>query len=194
MSTISTDNYTIGSGNLYFCATVADDKLKFDTVTASLLTSSYNLGNVIDTELNVDVTYIDHWISVKGKRVKDKTIANTTSVMLNFSFDEMNSDNMKKFFMASDGATSEMWVVQDVAAEGSALLRVDTDIGQDLTYYIPKCTLKPDGALSLNDEDWHSAPMVLEVLQYISGDTANATINASWLVAPFGIISTATVA
>lgn len=187
MGTISTDNYTIGSGQLYFCATIADDKLK----TASLQVAAYSLGNVIDTELNVDITYLDHWISVKGKRLKDKTIANTTSVMVNFSFDEMNENNIKKFFLATDGVTNELRVVQDSTSEGCAVLVVDTDIGQDMTYYIPKCTLKPDGALSLNDEDWHSAPMVLEVLQYIDGDTAVATWNATWLVAPFGIIDTA---
>ena len=34
-------------------------------------------------------------------------------------------------------------------------------------------------------------PMVIEVLQYIDGDTSNGTWNATWLVAPFGIIDTA---
>lgn len=188
MGTISTDNYTIGSGQLYFCATIADAKLKNAT---TFQVNAYSLGNVIDTELNVDVTYIDHWISVKGKRLKDKTIANTTSVMINFSFDEMNENNLKKFFMATDGIANELRIVQDTTSEGCAVLVVDTDIGQDMTYFIPKCTIKPDGALSLNDEDWHAAPMVIEVLQYIDGDTANGTWNATWLVAPFGLIDTA---
>lgn len=186
MSTISTDNYTIGSGQLYFCATVADSRL----TGTHLMVNNYSLGNVTDTELNVDVTYIDHWVSVSGKRLKDKTIANTTSVTVNFNFDEMNYNNLKRFFMGSDNSASVFSVAQNTTDEGCAILKIDTDIGQDMIYYIPKCTLKPDGALTLNDEDWHSAPMVLEVLQYTSGDTSVASWNATWLVSPFGEIDT----
>jgi len=182
--TISTGNYTIGSGTIYFCGSIGDQKV----LGTSLQNSNYSLGNIVDTEMSLDVSYVDHYVSVDGKRIKDKSVAVTSVLQLNFTFDEMNQTNMQRFFLGTASA-SEIRVLQDTVAEGSAQLKVETDIGQDMLYKIPKCTLKPDGALSLNDEDWHQAPMMLEVLQYTTGETAgNATLNSSLLLIPFGAI------
>ena len=188
MTTISTGNYTIGGGKLYFSTTIANASLETLASTATVTafqSTARNLGNIVNIDINPDISYVDHFISVKGKRVKDKTIANTESVMINFTFDEMNMDNLNKFFLGSLTA-SVIKVFQNQLDEGSAHLVVDTDIGQDMIYIIPKCVLKPDGALNLTDEAWHEAPMILEVLEYRSADGTNAT----WLAAPFGRIDT----
>lgn len=183
---ISTDNYTIGGGELFFNTTVAHS----DLTGTAFETTANSLGNVMNIEINPEVEYIDHWVSVKGKRVKDKTVANTVSLMINFTFDEMNQDNLDKFFLGSSNA-SDIKVLQNTLLEGSARLKIDTDIGQDLVYEIPKCTLKPDGALTLSEDTWHEAPMILEVLEYQNNDTTNATDNAVWYPgAEFGKIET----
>ena len=184
MATISSSNYTVGGAHLYYSSTIAHTDLLNGTVFEN---TDHNLGNVVTSEISPDVTYLDHYISVNGKRVKDKVVTTMSSVMINFTFDEMNDDNLNRFFQGNLTA-SRISVVQNALDEGSAKLVVETDIGQDMAYVIPKCTIRPDGALSLSEEDWHTAPMVLEVLQYQSGDSSNATVNATWVANPYGIV------
>jgi len=185
-STISTDHYTIGGGELYFAATIADEKMLSGSA-PTFCDNAHSLGNITDVSITPDVTYIDHYVSSKGKRVKDKTVANTVSLNIGFTFDEMNYANINKF-MLGDLSGSTVKVLQNTLEEGSAVLRVNTDIGKSMVYRIPKCTLKPEGDLSLNEEDWQTGAFNLEVLEYVDGDSSNATINASWIAAPFGIL------
>lgn len=185
-STISTNNYTIGGGELYYSATVAEPKMLSGTA-ASFCDQAHSLGNIMDVSITPDVTYIDHYVSSKGKRVKDKIVANTVSLNIGFTFDEMNVGNISKF-MLGDVSGSTISVLQNTLQEGSAVLRVNTDIGKSMVYRIPKCTLKPEGDLSLTEEDWQTGAFNLEVLEYVDGDSSNATVNASWIAAPFGIL------
>jgi hypothetical protein len=195
---INTANYTIGGAKLYFCSTVADERLNTSliSINASIQTNTYSYGNIVTSDITPEVTYVEHWTSSNGKRVKDKISANTSMVSISFTFDEMNQFNLGKFFMGTSTASS-VQVLQDTLDEGCAALVIKTDIGQDLTYFIPKCVIRPDGALDLNAEDWHSAPMIVEVLEYQTGDsaaanaTANASINTAWIAAPFGRVDTA---
>lgn len=185
--TINTENLTIGGAKLYFCSTIADGRC-IPISNASIQTNSYSLGNIVTSEITPEVTYVDHFTSSNGKKVKDKTAAVTSMIRVGFTFDEMNPSNLSKFFMG-DLVGSSIQVLQNTLDEGCANLVVKTDIGQDLTYIIPKCVIRPDGALNLADEDWHQAAMTLECLEYQSGDSAVASVNATFLVSPFGRIS-----
>jgi len=195
--TINTENYTIGGAKLYFCSTIADEKCLVGLTgeVASIQNTSYDLGNVVTSDITPEVTYVEHYVSSSGKRVKDKVVANTSQIMISFTFDEMNQDNLSKFLMGTTSA-SDIYVLENTLDEGCANLVVQTAIGQDLVYSIPKCVIRPDGALDLNTEDWHTAPMVIEILEYQAGDsssanaTANASINTAWLLSPFGRVST----
>jgi len=180
MATISSGNYTVGGAHLYYSATIGH----VDLLGTAFETTDHNMGNIVTSEISPDVTYLDHYISVNGKRVKDKIVSTMSSVTIPFTFDEMNAANMAKFFMG-DLTASKIKVVQNELEEGCAKLVVQTSIGRDLVYNIPKCTIRPDGAISMNEEDWHTAPMVLEVLQY-QADDGNSTDNATWVAAPFG--------
>lgn len=185
--TINTENLTIGGAKLYFCSTIADRKC-LPLGNASIQTTTYSLGNIVTSEITPEVTYVDHFTSSNGKRVKDKTAAVTSMIRVGFTFDEMNPSNLSKFFMGNL-VGSDIQVLQNTLDEGCANLVVKTDIGQDLTYVIPKCAIRPDGALNLADEAWHQAGMVLECLEYQSGNQSNATVNATFLISPFGRIS-----
>ena len=182
MTTINTDNYTISGVELFFDTTVGHASLLTGT---SFQSTTRSLGNVVTAGLTPDVTYVDHFVTRKGKKVKDKTIANMSLITIDFSFDEMNQDNLNRFLLGS-AVGSDIRVLQNTLEEGAAQLLINTDIGQDLVYRIPKCTLKPNGAMDFSDETWHEGPMQLEVLEYQDGDTSNATLNASYLVFPFG--------
>lgn len=187
MGTIDTDSYTVGGIELYFDSTIAEDSL---TTGTTFQTTARSIGNIVTSGLSSDVTYVDHFISVNGKRKKDKVVANTSVVTINFTFDEMNQDNLAKFTLSSSSA-SELLVLQNTLDEGSAQLMVKTSIGQDLIYRIPKCVIKPEGDLTFDAENWHEAPMSIEVLEYTDGENASATVNAIWLAAPMGKIDTA---
>lgn len=181
--TISTDNYTIGGAALYYDTTVATSALN-TLASSGIRTSTNSFGNIVSLEMSPEVTYIDHWVSTNGKRVKDKIVENTTQININFTVDEISLENMARFFMGSTTG-SVIDVLESTLDEGSAQIYFTTNIGRNITYDIPRCTIRTDGALNTNAEDWWSAPMVLEVLEYSTAQGSNAT----WLGAPFGKIT-----
>ena len=175
-------NYTIGGCHLYFSSTVA-----FTTVASKTAfeTTAHSLGNIVVAEIAPDISYIDHYISVNGRRVKDKTVNNLEAINISFTFDELNQSNISKFLMGTSTA-SVINVLNNTLDEGCARLVVETAIGNDIVYTIPKCAVKPDGNWSMNAESWHEIPMRIEVLKYTAGDTAVGTDNTTWLAAPYG--------
>lgn len=187
MATVNTNNYTIGGVDLYFEASVAHASLIDTTGTvtpgSNFRTTARSLGNVVTSEIGLDVTYIEHWVSVNGSRRKDKIQANTRSLTIPFTFDEMNDANLKKFFLASTiGGANKFAVLQNPLNEGAVSLLFRSDIGPDLVYSIPKAVIRPDGNLTTNTEDWWTGPMVIEVLHYSTG---------SWASKPYGVLDTA---
>jgi len=178
MSTLSTNNYTIGQVSLFYNATIAWD----DLTTATMLLDAYNLGNIVTSEIMPNVTYIDHYISDDGRRRKDFTALGEVNVTIPFTFDEMNSGNIQKFFLGSLLATDRIAPFELPLQMGCARLRFTTEVGNDLEYIIPKCTLRPDGAMGINPEDWWQSNMVIDVLFYDTG---------SWASKPYGYLSTA---
>jgi hypothetical protein len=172
MATVNTDNYTIGQIDLYFEASVNHASLLATKTSVStgkggaFRTATRNLGNIVTSEFGSDTTYVDHYIHSCGKRVKDKVAANTFSLSIPFTFDEMNEDNLQRFFLASSLGTHKLAPLEEPIKEGSAQLVFRTDVGQDLTYFMPKVQIRPDGPMSISDEEWWTGPMVLEVLHY----------------------------
>ena len=185
--TINTGNLTIGGAKLYFCSTVADPKC-IPLGNASIQTNNYSLGNIVTSDLTPAITYVEHYSSSNGKRVLDKEVAVTSMITVGFTFDEMNIANLGKFFMGNVTG-SVIKVLQSTEDEGCANLVVKTDIGQDMTYVIPKCVIRPEGGLNLDAEKWHEAKMQLKVLEYLSGNSGNATVNATFLISSFGRLS-----
>lgn len=185
MATISTGNYTIGGCDLYFSSTIGLTTLASPT---AFDTAAHSLGNIVVGEIAPEISYIEHWISVNGRRVKDKTVNNTEAINISFTFDELNKANLNKFFMGTESA-SVITVLNNTLDEGCAVLKVTTAIGNDIRYTIPKCTLKPDGGWSMNTESWHEIPCMIEVLKYTSGDSTNGTDNTAYLAAPYGKVT-----
>ena len=191
--TIDSDNYTIGGAKLYYNATVGSQDC---FATTGFWTAANNLGNIVSAELTPDMTYVEHWKSLNGKRVKDKEVVNTSAINISFTFDEMNQTNLRRFLLGTDSTASKFYVLDNTLEEGCGQLVIETDIGQDLIYRFPKATLRPDGALNFDPESWHEMSMTLNILEYISGDYTNASptiqtsVNASWLLMPFGEVDT----
>ena len=190
MATKSTDSYSIGAVDLYFEASIAHSSLLATApavasgLGGAFRTSGHNLGNIVTAEINPEVTYVEHWVSDCGMRKRDKKAANVVSMSIPFTFDEINEGNLQKFFLASNLSTTKLAVFEEPIQEGSAQLVFRTDVGQDMTYFIPKCTIGPDGALAANAEDWWTGPMVLDIMYYDTG---------SWASKPYGMILASTI-
>jgi len=191
MGTLSTGNYTVGGISLFFSATVADASLLatipgFSGKGSAFRTATlqHNLGNIVTSEITPDVTYLEHFVADKGRQKKNKISANMTNISIPFTFDEMSSTNLQRFFLASVVATTpgtkSLAVFEKALQEGSAQLYFNTDVGKDMIYFIPKCILRPDGALGGGDgSEWWSGPMVLDILHY---DTSH------WASKPYGFV------
>ncbi len=184
MATVNTDNYLITGVDLYFEASIAHASL-LDTsgttmVGSSFRTSSRNLGNITTADISPEVTYVEHFIAVQGARRKDKTVANQESITIPFTFDEINENNMQRFLLASSLGDNKLAPMQKALLEGSVSLKVTTDVGNDMVYSIPKAIIRPDGNLTFGDgSDWTTAPMVIEVLYYDTGQ---------WASKPYGVL------
>jgi hypothetical protein len=189
--TLNTANLTIGGAKIYYNATPGHP----DCLGAAFQVAANSLGNIVSADITPENTYVEHFTSNQGKLVRDKEVVTQSALNINFTFDEMNQANFQRFFFGTASA-SMVYPLQSNVEEGSAQVVVETQIGQDLTYQIPKCNLRPAGALTLNPESWHEAPMTLSILEYLDGDysvanaTYSATINASWLAFSFGRIDT----
>jgi hypothetical protein len=190
--TIDTGNLTIGAAKIYFNATVGHPDC---LATQAFRTTANSLGNIVSADITPENTYVEHFTSNQGKRVRDKEVVTQSAINVSFTFDEMNMANLRRFFFGTTNA-SYVFPLQSNIAEGSAQIVVQTQIGKDMIYQIPKCNLRPAGGLTLNPESWHEAPMQLSILEYLDGDYTNvngttaASVNASWLAFEFGRIDT----
>jgi len=180
MSTINVNNLTIGAAEIYFAEGAAK------TPTATVMTAStVKLGNITVSEIVPDVTYVEHYISVKGQRRKDKEVAVTKGLSVPFTFDELTASNFTKFVLGSDIGTKQTKVMGDSILEGRAVVDFQTDVGKDFRFVIPKCNLKADGGLTLNSDDWISGNFILEVLY---SDTYHVEGSLSQAEAPYGYV------
>lgn len=190
MSTVDSDSYTIGGVDLYFNASpgyaslLATDPAVASGLGGAMRSNTNNLGNITSVEINPEVSYIEHFISDCGLQKRDKKATNMTSMTINFTFDEINSANLKKYFAASTLGTGKLAVFEQALTEGAAQIVFKTNVGQDLTYFIPKCTISADGPLGINRDDWWTGPMTLDVLFYDTG---------SWASKPYGMVLASTI-
>jgi hypothetical protein len=180
MATINYENYTLGGIDVYFEASVGHaDLLSGTPVGDNFRTGTRNLGNIVSAEFNPETTNLEHWISVRGSRKKDAEQIMTKSLTIPVVFDEINENNMKRFFMASSLGNNKLAVMEQPLIYGSVSLYVNTDIGTSMVYSIPKATIKPDGAMALNTEDWWTGPMSIDVQYHDTGQ---------WASKPYGVL------
>ena len=186
MST-NTNDYSVGMARIYWTnpGTVAT---QVDSVIGAIAlgaANAYDLGNVTAAEIGLDVTYLEHFISYAGDRRKDKTAAITKVINIPVTFDQINATTLTHFFSASPISSSRHIVLaKDTQPPvGCGVLVFYTDTGKDFYYAIPKGSIKAEGALSFNAEDWMNIPMSIEVLHH---STYNARSSAT--PAPFGFI------
>ena len=155
------------------------------------------IGNITDISINPDVTYLEHYITdTTGARIKDHVVVSQKNITVSFTFDEINAANFRKFLLGTDKSASAITgsplftPLTSALTYGSAQLYFRTDVGNDFVYMIPKCTIRPDGGMSMSSEDWWSGPMVLEILSH-DWYPNNVCTPADSVNAKYGLVSVA---
>jgi len=185
LPTVSTGNYTIGMVDLYFEATVAHASLLATDSTVetgkggAFRTDARSLGNIVGLELNPDITYVDHFVADRGTRKKDKTTTSMVSLTIPFTFDEMNYNNLQRYFVGSSLSNTTIAPFEKALFTGCAQMVFRTDVGKGMTYFIPKCQIRPNGSLAISGESWWTGPCVLEILYYNTDH---------WASKPYGLV------
>lgn len=182
---IRSANYSVGMAYIFIHNTAGSTGLA--SIDEQIASASYHthfmVGNTTAVEISPDVTYLDHFISVNGERRRDKTVSTTHSITISFTFDEINSTNIKRFLYGETAvAASPTFIVNaSPVKEVAAQVVFRTAVGRDFVYKIPTAALKADGGLSFESEDWLNANMTLDVL-YNNSYTHNSTS------APYGYV------
>jgi hypothetical protein len=86
----------------------------------------------------------------------------------------VDGEEVKVSFTYTTWASAQFPIAGASFIEGAARLEVHPDSGRGLRFdvIIPKCILKPNGAIGLDDKKWLEVPMTLEALD----DTANTPL------------------
>jgi hypothetical protein len=85
-----------------------------------------------------------------------------------------DGEEVKVSFTYATWASAQFAIAGASFIEGAARLEVHPDAGRGIRFdvIIPKCILKPNGAIGLDDKKWMEVPMILEALD----DTANTPL------------------
>lgn len=83
------DNYTLGKGIIYF-----------DQLVGGVNQGELDLGNAPVVTLSIDLDTLEHFSSRGGLRAKDKRVVSEITPVINFTLDELTSENFALLFMA----------------------------------------------------------------------------------------------
>jgi hypothetical protein len=209
---ISSTNYSIGMPDVYFDNTgVTNNTVTTTTANSCLRTllnaiavdgstaarALYSLGNLSEASLTPEYSTLDHFISVNGSRLKDKTIITEKNLSINLTFDELNMKNLERFLMATDDDSTAAAVMDTVAPEGSAVLVYNSAYGTSFFYAIPRCTLTANGDLAFSGENWITGGLKLSVLALTGFNptalaAGHGTLPVGLTSAPYGWIQNET--
>jgi hypothetical protein len=98
------DNYTLGKGIVYF-----------DQLVGGVNQGELDLGNAPAVTLAINLDTLEHFSSRGGLRAKDKRVVSEITPVINFTLDELTSDNFALLFMAD--VTEVNQAAASVAAE-----------------------------------------------------------------------------
>lgn len=177
MATGNINKLTVGGANIWIGINVESSTLN-------------KIGNITVGAITPNNTYVEHFISDKGARRKDKEVAITKGINVSFTFDEIDGTNLDRFVLGSANSATSLkqisYVLSRSFVECRAIIDFKTNVGKSFRYVIPKANLKADGGLPLTAEDWMSANMTLECLHHSSYYPGDKRLGST--LAPFGFL------
>lgn len=158
-SSPSTTLYTLGKG----VVTIAeyDDN--------DVLGEYVDVGNAPEFSLELSEEKLEHYSSRSGAKRKDKEVTIQVGYMINFVLDEFSVANLVKFLRGTLVGTYQITANTALTKEFAVRFTSDNATGPNQIWNFHRCTLKPNGALSLISDEWNTMPFTGEGLD----DTTN---------------------
>lgn len=169
----------IGTGAYTVSASVFNVSDTVITVTETIPASTLNgylslgygslqtFGNIVTGSFSSDITFLDHFSSKTGTRLKDRSIVQEIAVSINLTVDEPTASLLNYFVLGSLSGTGAQRSINPYSAlerEGAGRLYAVSDTGNEFYWDISRCSVKPDGEFSYNDEDWSEFSFIVDVL------------------------------
>lgn len=93
----NTENYTLGRGRLYFAPYDSNGNMLGERA----------LGNAPAFTFSLATEKLEHFSSMTGLKVKDKTVVTQVTPSVSFTLDEMSEDNVEMLFMGESTTVSQ---------------------------------------------------------------------------------------
>lgn len=168
----STDNYAIGKGILYIA--------EWSGTTAPTDPDDYDdMGNCPSVEIEPTTERLPHYSSRTDFKLKDKNPVVQTDYVVNFTCDEMAAVNLNRYLMGNLSGTV-IAALQATNKEYALKFVSDNPIGPNETWKFWKCTLAPNGALSLIGEEWMVLNFTAEGLADITNHPTTPYFDVSY--------------
>lgn len=161
----NTENYTLGKGRLFLAPYDSNDVLQAERA----------LGNAPNFTYSITVDSLDHYSSMAGLRAKDKSVVTEVTPNLNFTLDELSTENLNLLFFGSSESVSQ------TAGEDTGQVISSPEKGRwyDLGKRSVGATYLPHGTVT-------GGPF--EVGETITGDTSTATANVVYVGSGYVLI------
>jgi len=168
----STENYAIGRGILYIA--------EWSGSTAPTDPDDYeDMGNCPSVEIEPTTERLPHYSSRTDFRLKDKNPVIQRDYVVNFTCDELAAVNVNRYLMGNLSG-HVIAALQAVNKEYALKFISNNPIGPNETWFFWKCTIVPNGALSLIGDEWMVLNFTAEGLADLENNPTTPYFNVSY--------------
>lgn len=126
--------------------------------------SELDFGNIVTGSFSSDITFLDHFSAKSGTRLKDRSLVQEISIVINLTSDEPTEEMLNLFMLGGAVASHVFAPYTKTERTGSGKLYGVSDTGNEFTWEIWKCVVKPDGDFTYSDQDWSQFSFQVDVL------------------------------
>ena len=133
-------------------------------------TGYVDLGNCPEVEFTPTLDKLDHFSSMAGVRVKDRSVIREKSATIRIVMEELTPDNLGLALMGAVtdvtgppiGATVDIFSLSEI--RGALRFIGQNDIGPRVQYDWPNVSIIPSSSINLISEEWASMEITADVL------------------------------
>jgi hypothetical protein len=158
-------NYYIGRGAVYWTPSGGSER---------------HMGNAPSLQIKPAIKNLDHFSSLKGLKIKDRSVpieANMTAIL---KLDEFTHDNLALAFMG-DEAADPVQIMSEGEINGQIRFVGSNDIGAQVIVILPNVNVTPTGTIDLISADkYGEIELTFDVLQDPAVTTGSSFGTMQW--------------
>ena len=155
------DNYFVGKGIVKFMVEGGTDYV--------------DLGNCPEVEYTANIDKLDHFSSMAGLRIKDRSIIREASATLRIVMEELTPHNLALMLMGevtdpvapATETTISIFTLSEI--KGALRFVGQNSVGAKVQWDWPNISFTPSGSINLITEEWGSMEITAEVLADATG-------------------------